>query len=258
MNAPVTILNPGQRKPRLQYAYGRGTAYEEELNLTAALEALVPGNELRHPDQRTFQILHLITEMAWVGIHDSLCTIDAALACGDLIVVNHAFGRATLLAAMPTNCLRVLTDSLPQATFLAMRQMLADGASGLDSPGSRNLRKAGAEVWASFEAALAARGASLDDLSRADNDDLRMLASVMHAMHAFDSRILEWRQSHLNLVWQLLGGHPTSAGHQQEQTPTSMRGRPITDLERLAARPLFPLLWQHSTNVYRTASNGTY
>ncbi|WP_238009388.1 hypothetical protein KZZ52_26205 [Dactylosporangium sp. AC04546] len=260
----METLNPSQPNARLRYEYDRGTGYETELRLTEALAALVPGDELVHQDHRLFQLVHLITEYAWVGIHDAMCILDTALAKDDLVGATRALSRGAALAGLPVTCVRLLTDSLPQETFLQLRAMFAEGASGLDSPGARGMRKAGLAVWDSFESTLAAHGVSLDDLAEASASGftgeprLALLADVMLHMYRFDARILEWKQVHLGLVWQMLGGHPATGDTPPaaEDRPRSMRGRPISDLERLAVRPLFPKLWQHSTERYRVAAGG--
>jgi len=75
----LKTLNPSQQNPRLRYEYDRGSGYEAELRLTQALSALVPTDDLIHPDHRLFQVSHLITEYAWVAIHHTLCDLEAAL-----------------------------------------------------------------------------------------------------------------------------------------------------------------------------------
>lgn len=82
------------------------------------------------------------------------------------------------------------------------------------------------------------------------------LAEVMTGLQRFDTQVLEWKQVHINLVWQMLGGQPRAADEDEDadDRPRSMRGRSISDLERLAVRPLFPKLWLQNTAVYRAAS----
>ncbi|MEV6925528.1 hypothetical protein AB0M46_13660 [Dactylosporangium sp. NPDC051485] len=258
-------LNASQPDPRLRYTFGGDSGYETELHLTEALSALVPDSDLAHRDHRLFQLAHVMTEYAWVGIHDALCLLDAALAKDDLVDAGRTLARATSLAELPVSCLRLLTDALPQAVFLQMRGRFAQGATGLDSPGARSLRKAGAAVWERFEQTLTAHGVTLDDLVNATEPGYTgqtsraLLADVMLHLQRLDTRILAWKQGHLTLVWQLLGGHPhatTEPDAASADQPTSMRGRPITDLRRLAARPLFPLLWQRSSTVYHAAETG--
>ena len=262
----MAILNPGQPNEQLRYGYGRGSAYESELRLTEVLSALLRDGELIHPDHRLFQIEHLKTELSWVAIHDALCILNAALDKDNLVGATRALARATQLAEQPVTSLQVLIDALPQASFLAMRPRFAAGASGLDSPGARNMRKAGRATWQAFERALAAHNVTLTDLvdatetDYAGEDPLALLAEVMLRMHRFDTRIVEWRRVHLTLVRMLLGGHPHRGDDHgpRGEAPTSMRGRPTTDLERLADQTMFPQLWQHSTTRYHASAGGGY
>ncbi|MEU6188054.1 hypothetical protein [Nocardia sp. NPDC047038] len=260
MENAVQVLNPLEPDPRLRYEYGRGSGYETELRLTEALSALVPADKLVHTDHRLFQVTHLITEFAWAGIHHTLCDFVVALAEENFIDGVRLLKRATSVAAVPALCVRLLLESLPQASFLRMRDSFPSGASGLDSPGTRAIRKASRVVWDTFESTVITNGHTISSLMPATelaySGDIRvsLLAEMALELHRFDSRMLEWKQIHLNLVWQFLGGHPgvDSTG----PTPTSLRGRPLDDLSRLAVRPAFPRLWQESTALYQSFGNG--
>jgi tryptophan 2,3-dioxygenase len=158
-------------------------------------------------------------------------------------------------------------DTLPQASFLRMRERFPVSPSGLDSPGTRNLRKAAMATWDAFEGVVAARGLTLIELApatesdHAGDRDVALIADVLTALGRLD-----WRQVHLTMVWKVLGGYPDlGAGptgdlpESDGERPTSMRGRPIANLERLAVRPLFPKLWELSGDVYRVMSSpGVY
>jgi len=258
----VRTLNPSQSNPRLRFEFDRGSGYEAELRLTTALSALIPEDELLHSDHRFFQIVHLLTEYCWVAVHHSLCDLTGALAKGDPVMAARHLVRCTDTAALTVECLRVMTNSLSQVSFLRMRKDLAGAASGLASPGSRNVRRAAHAVWSEFEAAVTAAGVTMADLVEATGPDTgaapntMQLAEVMTGLQRFDTQVLEWKQVHINLVWQMLGGQPRAAEEDPDadDRPQSMRGRSISDLERLAVRPLFPKLWLQNTAVYRAMS----
>jgi hypothetical protein len=92
--------------------------------------------------------------------------------------------------------------------------------------------------------------------------EIAALTAVYEGLHRLDARVMEWKQMHMRLVWSQLGGHPdvssgsgrTMAGNRP--APTSLRGRPITDLERMRDRPLFPKLWCAFGELYRRATPG--
>jgi tryptophan 2,3-dioxygenase len=262
------VLNPAEPNPLLRYEYDRGSNYELDTRLTTALSALVPEAELHHADHRFFQVLHLITEYAWVAVHHSLCDLARALRERNLVLAARHTDRCTGLAALPVTVMRQLIDSLPQLSLLSMRAMFPPNTTGLDSPGARNLRRAALAVWAEFEAVLDGAGVGLDTLVEAAEPGFRhdqgtaTLADLMAGLYRFDARVLEWKQVHLHMVWMLLGGQPEvladaepgdAAGGAALDRPVSLRGRPITDLERMAARPMFPRLWQQSTAVFQRA-----
>lgn len=256
------VLNPQQSNPLLMYEYERGSNYEADIGLTAALSALIPDDELLSGDHRFFQILHLMSEYAWVAIHHTLCDVDAALTADEPMTARRFLERSAGLAEIPLRCVRLLISSLPQAGLLYMRQLLPPNSTGLDSPGARNLRRACSALWTTFEMAIARRNVSLDDLTSAaslayrGDEHIIALADVMVAMHKFDQLTLEWKQAHLHMVWMLLGGEPSvthdsgSSANAANGGPRSLRGRPVSDLERMAARPMFPRLWQLSTDTF--------
>ncbi len=257
----MKILNPSEPNTKLHYVYDRGTGYEAELRLSDALSALVPADDLVHSDHRVFQIAHLVTEYAWVAIHHTMCSIVAALDRDEPIAALRLIQRAKRLAAWPTSSIRLLVDTLPQTSFLEMRAGFPEGSSGLDSPGARAVRKAAQVIWDTFEKTLADHGLTVAELMPATGSgysgalDTSLFSEIAMEIHRFDSAMVEWKQLHLNLVWQLLGGHPGASGCPAAGTddrPKSMRGRPLDDLERLAVRPLFPGLWRESTAMYRS------
>lgn len=256
----MKIMNPSEPNTKLHYVYDRGSGYEAELHLSEALSALVPTDDLVHPDHRLFQIAHLVTEYAWVAIHHTMCGIAVALEQDEPVAALRLIKRAKRLAAWPTSSIRLLVDTLPQASFLEMRAGFPEGSSGLDSPGARSVRKAAHVIWDTFEKTLADHGLCIPDLMPATVSGYSgalgtgLLAEIAMELHQFDSAMVEWKQLHLNMVWQLLGGHPGASGCTagDADLPKSMRGRPLADLERLAVRPLFPGLWQESTAMYRS------
>lgn len=253
------VLNPHQANHLLRFIYDNGSDYEHEIRLTEALAALVPESDLLHTDHRLFQIIHLITEYSWTAIHHTLCDLVSALSTNDLAHASRLADRCSRLAELPVVAVRLMHDTLSQFSFLTMRSQFRPGDSGLDSPGARGLRKASRAAWNAFEATLEQLGLNLDDLFKAadaqSSADMQtgMVSSIMSGLYRFDSKVLEWKQVHMNMVWMLLGGRIIEKDTQEER-PLSQRGRPISDLERLAARPLFPLLWEHSTSVYHRFS----
>jgi tryptophan 2,3-dioxygenase len=267
--AAKQFLHGTAADPSLRYEFDRGSHYESDTRLTQALLALIPDEDLHHPDHRFFQLNHLITEYSWVILHDCLVKACDGIGAGELLPARRALDRAITVADLPLQCVRILQDSLPQLSLLAMRAVFPVNATGLDSPGMRNLRRACRAVWAAFTTRLDAAGPTLSDLLRlaapgSDGaDDGKALADLMTALYRVDSRMLEWKRAHLQLVWMTVGGGP---GGQPEESPgaaadgigpTSIRGAPVSELQRLAARPMFPELWDLTTSTFGEMATGS-
>jgi tryptophan 2,3-dioxygenase len=264
--AARAVLNPAEPNPLLRYEYDRGSNYEVDSRLTLVLSALVPEDELICPDHRFFQIVHLVTELSWCAMHHEIRRAAAALAEDDLMLAVQLLDRTVGLAGTPVAMVRQLVRQLPQVNLLTMRAAFPPNTTGLDSPGARNLRRASTALWQGFEAALHRHRLALPDLTGSAALErpgerppwtARGLAAVRDGLHRLDLAVQEWKHVHLRLVWSQLGGHPEAdprpAGRDEDDLPTSLRGRPISDVERMAQRPLFPPLWQELDNTYRAA-----
>lgn len=250
------VLNPDEPDRLLRFEYDRGSNYEADTRLTAALSALIPESDLFNDDHRMFQVVHLVSELMWCSMHHELRRVCGALDEDDFGLAARLLHRTVGLADIPVRCLRLLQDFLPQASFLRLRTVLLSNASGLDSPGARNLRRAGMAVWRSFENAVSRHDLTLQDLTEESGRDagpaaeawLAALAAVQHAMLLLDGEIMEWNQRHLLLVRSHLGGHP--AAKSGAAAPVSLRGESTKSLERLAEKALFPRLWQGVDETY--------
>jgi tryptophan 2,3-dioxygenase len=265
------VLNPAESNPLLRYEFDGGSDYETDTRVTLALGALIPEAELRHPDQRFFQLVHLCTEYMWAAAHHEMVRATHAIDADNPADAALLLSRAGDLADVPVQLVRVMQVSFPQSSFLALRDGFPAQTTGLDSPGMRNLRRAARALWGAALAALDLAGVTLLEVRQTEldlqtqaagavADPGRALRPVLAAAHQLDARVLEWKRAHILLVWMILGGLPdaeTPAGS-SEQVPTSLRGRPVTDLERLASKPLFPSLWQTSAEMFRAAVGGRH
>jgi len=257
--------------PALTFQYEGTSGYEMETRVPMALAALIPESELLNPDHRLFQVSHLIPELAWCQMHFEFRRVIAELQNGDYVLAGRLLQRVAELADLPVVATRILLRALPQYGMLDLRSKVTANASGLDSPGGKNLRIISAAVWRSFEAATQREGVDL--ASFAENDarpvgQLRPraeetgLTTVYEGLYNVDSKYTEWRQVHLRLVWAHLGGLPNAGADEQQEErreiPASMRGRPITDLERMTERPLFPKLWNIINSNFKRMGGASY
>jgi tryptophan 2,3-dioxygenase len=252
-------LNPDEPNALLSYEFDRGSNYESVLHLTDALGALVPESETNHPDQRFFQVTHLITEYAWVQVHYELRRAAAHLDKDRFPQAVRLFDRATGLSEVTVQAVRLLTDHLPQHSLLTMRNALPEDATGLDSPGYRNLRRVARPVWKAYEQAVERAGLSLQDVIAQQDDgydgphsaDSQALALVREAMLRLDGSVLGWKQHHLIMVWSQLGGQPGLRRESDgQELPQSLGGRSLATLEARSQLALFPELWRAADEAY--------
>ena len=274
-------LNPQAADRLLVYEFDRGSNYEEDTRLTTALSALLPEDQLVHPDQRLFQSVHLISEYAWAAMHHEMCRAVQLLDEGDFLLAAQVLERSAALGRIPVQALNTLVEFLPQTGLLAMRESFPPNTTGLDSPGARNLRRAAQPLWRAFTRALDRAERTAEDLitaqgrtSRPAEDDRPAveLALVRQGLMRLDAAVGDWKQLHLRLVWGQLGGHPEAAplaapdpgrsGTDPSGTgahaaggcpvlPTSLRGESTISLLKMAERTLFPQLWDSVDAVYR-------
>lgn len=278
----LRVTNPGELDARLHYEYGRGSAYENETSITRTLDALSPESTLVFHDQRMFQILHLSTELAWYNIHFELRQVIRLLGAQDFAEAQRLCERVVKLAEIPISALDTMISSMSQVSLLEFRAQLPPNATGIDSPGMINLRHISRLLWAAFEEALEVLGETPVSLAvmRIKNQrlgaQLAWPARLFDAIQQFDIKLMSWKQLHLRLVWTHLGGAIASMQSGKHDSmpvdgcpvehmpaavtgeslpegvmPTSLRGRPISALQKITVTPLFPKLWQIPDFVYQ-------
>ena len=259
------VLNPDEPDRLLRFEYDRDSDYEAEIGVTLALQALVPESKLLNADHRMFQVVHLVSEYAWCSMHHELGRVCAVLDEDDFALAGRLLDRTVRLGEFPVQAVRLLQESFSQASFLSMRDQLMANSTGLDSPGRRNLRRVCTAVWRAFEAALERHGVSNRDLIEESgrlegptpSERLAALAEVRNRIHLLDCKSMEWNQLHLTLVRSHIGGHPAARSGDASETPAeplSMRGAPISALERLAEHSLFPALWRSVDETFQRSS----
>ncbi|MCK2244139.1 MULTISPECIES: hypothetical protein [unclassified Crossiella] len=263
------VLNPGESNPQLSYAYNTGSHYEGVLNLTAALDALIPENDVLHPEQPFFQVTHLVTEYSWAHVHYELRRVIKHLDESRYTAAARLIDRSTEVSRMGNMGVKLLLEHLPQHSLLTMRNTLPQDATGLDSPGYRNLRRIAKVLWKQFETAMLRESVDLAGLIQLQNDtaggepassQVEALALVREALLRLDACMMEWKQTHLRMVWSQLGGLPSlragesGARTEDETLPVSLGGRPISGVQHRSDKALFPALWSAAEDAYHRLS----
>ncbi|MGC2694447.1 MAG: tryptophan 2,3-dioxygenase family protein, partial [Candidatus Angelobacter sp.] len=150
------------RKPILE---GKGaTDYERYLRTDELLLLQTPIDELSHPDELTFQVVHQSSELLMKGAAWELERARVALATGDYANAARLMRRAFVMLEHPVSLLHVLETITPY-DYHIIRSGLGHG-SGLDSPGFLALLHIAPRIGEAFQEQLRSQGLSLDDIYR--------------------------------------------------------------------------------------------
>jgi tryptophan 2,3-dioxygenase len=189
------------RKPILE---GKGdTDYERYLRTEDLLSLQTPVEQLSHPDELTFQVVHQSSELLMKGAAWELERVRAAITESDFNNASRLMRRANQMLEYPISLLHVLETITPY-DYHVIRAGLGHG-SGLDSPGFLALLHIAPRIGEAFQEQLTNRGLSYDDVYRR-HQELFGLHEVAERMLDFDERMQLFRFHHLKLAQRIIGG----------------------------------------------------
>jgi tryptophan 2,3-dioxygenase len=189
------------QKPILQ---GKGaTDYERYLRTDELLSLQTATDNLSHPDELTFQVIHQSSELLMKGASWELERARVCLTKADFNNCARLMRRADQMLQYPVSMLRVLETITPY-DYHIIRAGLGHG-SGLDSPGFMSLLHIGPRIGEAFQEQLAATGLTVDDIYRR-HDEFFGLHDVAERMFDFDECMQFFRFHHLKLAQRIIGG----------------------------------------------------
>jgi tryptophan 2,3-dioxygenase len=189
------------RKPILP---GKGNSdYERYLRTDDLLALQTPVEQLSHPDELTFQVVHQSSELLMKGAAWELERARAAIAEGDFANASRLLRRANSMLEYPISLLHILETITPY-DYHVIRAGLGHG-SGLDSPGFLALLHVSPRIGDAFQEQLSSRGLSYEAVYRRHNE-LFGLHDVAERMLDFDERMQLFRFHHLKLAQRIIGG----------------------------------------------------
>jgi tryptophan 2,3-dioxygenase len=183
-----------------------GTAasdYERYLRTDELLALQKPPDQMLHPDELTFQVVHQASELLLKG---AAWELERALGCleqGDFGNCSRLVRRANIEIDYPVSLLHVLETITPYDYHL-IRAGLGHG-SGLDSPGFLALLHVGPRLGRAFYDQLQHAGISVDEMYRR-HQEFFGLHEVAEALLDFDERVQIFRFHHLKLAQRIIGG----------------------------------------------------
>lgn len=211
-----------------------GTAasdYERYLRTDELLALQKKPEEMLHPDELTFQVVHQSSELLMKGAAWELGRAKNDIEQGGYDRAVRLIRRALLMLEHPVSVLRVLETITPYE-YHVIRAGLGHG-SGLDSPGFVALLHIGPPLGETFMHQLQKAGLSVDDLYRRHSEFLS-LHELAEELLNFDERMQAFRFHHLKLAQRVIGGEVVGT-----------MGTPVEILQqRMERGTLYKALWE--------------
>ncbi|HEY7403768.1 MAG TPA: tryptophan 2,3-dioxygenase family protein [Candidatus Angelobacter sp.] len=188
------------QKPVLE---GKGaTDYERYLRTDDLLSLQTATEELSHPDELTFQVVHQSSELLMKGASWELERARVSLTEGNYPNSARLMRRANAMLEYPISLLHVLETITPY-DYHIIRSGLGHG-SGLDSPGFLSLLHIAPRIGDAFQEQLTHKGLTADDIYRR-HEEFFALHDVAERMLDFDERMQLFRFHHLKLAQRIIG-----------------------------------------------------
>ncbi len=211
-----------------------GTAasdYERYLRTDELLALQKKTEELLHPDELTFQVVHQSSELLMKGAAWELTRARDHVEAGEYDRASRLIRRALKLLEPPVSLLQVLETITPYEYHI-IRAGLGHG-SGLDSPGFVALLHIGPPLGEAFMSQLEKRGIGVNDLYRLHSEFLS-LHDLAEELLNFDERMQAFRFHHLKLAQRIIGGDVVGT-----------MGTPVEILQqRMERGVLYKALWE--------------
>ncbi len=211
---------------------GKGASdYERYLRTDDLLSLQKRPEELAHPDELTFQVVHQSSELLMKAAAFELERARELIAAGDFDNAARLMRRANRELDYPIDLLHILETITPY-DYHIIRAGLGHG-SGLDSPGFTSLLHIGPRLGEVFFAQLEKAGLSVDDLYRRHTEFFG-LHEVAEQLLDFDERMQTFRFHHLKLAQRIIGGEVVGT-----------MGTPVEVLQqRMEHGTLYKPLWE--------------
>ncbi|HEY6251091.1 MAG TPA: tryptophan 2,3-dioxygenase family protein [Candidatus Angelobacter sp.] len=219
MNQPNKPILPGKG----------ATDYERYLRTDDLLSLQTPTEELSHPDELTFQVVHQASEVLMKGATWELERARIALIEGNYPNSARLMRRANAMLEYPISLLHVLETITPY-DYHIIRAGLGHG-SGLDSPGFLSLLHIAPRIGDAFQEQLAGKGLTSIEVYRR-HEEFFGLHDVAERMLDFDERMQLFRVHHLKLAQRIIGGGVIGTG-----------GAPVEVLQQRMQHVAYRELW---------------
>ncbi len=231
-------MTEDMRKPILP---GKGaTDYERYLRTDELLSLQKPTEQMLHPDELTFQVVHQASELLMKAAAWELDRARVQVERGELPDAARLMRRALAMLEYPLELLHVL-ETITIYDYHKIRAGLGHG-SGLDSPGFLSLLHLAPRIGDAFHAQREKLGVTINDLYQRHSEFFD-LHQVAECMLDFDERMQLFRFHHLKLAQRIIGGGVVGT-----------MGTPVEVLQQRMVHSFYKDLWELRNQV--TAAQG--
>jgi tryptophan 2,3-dioxygenase len=183
---------------------GKGASdYERYLRTDELLSLQTTVDQLSHPDELTFQVVHQSSELIMKGAAWELERARLAITEADYANASRLVRRANTMLEHPISLLHILETITPY-DYQIIRAGLGHG-SGLDSPGFLSLLHVAPRIGEAFQEQLTTRGLTYHDIYKR-HEEFFALHDLAERMLDFDERMQLFRFHHLKLAQRIIGG----------------------------------------------------
>jgi tryptophan 2,3-dioxygenase len=185
------------------------TDYERYLKTDVLLSLQKSPEEMAHPDELTFQVVHQSSELLMKAAIGDLERARTHIAASELLPAAPLLRRANRMVDYCISLLHVL-ETLSPYDYHKIRVTLGHG-SGLDSPGFLAILALAPRLGEAFYQEQKRSGVSLEEMYRRHHD-FAALHEVAEQLLDFDERMQLFRFHHLKLAQRIIGGSVTGTG----------------------------------------------
>jgi len=222
--------NPSPAEMRVPVLPGTApTDYERYLRTDELLALQKTPEQMSHPDELTFQVVHQSSELLLKSAAWELERVREYIVAREWEHAARLLRRANITLDHPIALLHLLETITPYEYHL-IRAHLGHG-SGLDSPGFLALLHIGPRLRDAFYGQIERAGITLEELYRRWQEFFAM-HEVAECLLDFDERAQLFRYHHLKLAERIIGGGVIGT-----------MGTPVEVLRRRQEHVFFKELW---------------
>jgi tryptophan 2,3-dioxygenase len=218
------------------------TGYERYLRTDELLALQKPVEELAHPDELQFQVVHQVSELWMKLVAHEIGRVIALLRDDQPVAAAYPLERANKVLGLLEQQLALLGTMNPW-DYHTVRRVLGNG-SGMDSPGYRKILGGVGALRQAFETLLERQGVDLETVY-VEAGQWPALFRLAEGLINYDDGLRRFQYAHLRIVQRTIGPGVFGTG-----------GTAVRDLERRLGRSLMPALWDVRDRLTARADTG--